>query len=401
MTTVATRSLATAELLLDRSALSAIVGAPVRAERLRHKPGLSTIAALVADDAADPRVRGWVQACQPGHLDKVRNAVRRAGTRGRHLHVHRDEGTGLVVVRGGLDTDPRLVRGLDPIVARLGSVEAAVGAGTLTVLRYNPQRRLVLRRQIGGRPAQVLRVMAEKRDSPRSLLTSLRDAGVPVLLPVAWHDLGHSRRVTVWPWYGNATLADGDLDPRVAAVAARAAGEALAQVHEAPVGGASPWTPTREVVRLAAQLDALRGLDPASARRAEVLAARALRRIEGSILRADPTRRLHGDFSADQVLWGDDGVALIDFDRAEAGPPAADLGSFVAAELVVGEARLTRDLLAGYAVGGGAEVPDDVLAGWVARSLLLRAVEPFRAGHPDWAARVGHRLDQVEEVLDR
>src|SRR5690606_32446994 len=64
----------TADLLLDGPRLDSLVGRAVRVDRLRHKPGLSTTAALRAPDG---RVLGWVQAATEDHLPKVRNAVRR------------------------------------------------------------------------------------------------------------------------------------------------------------------------------------------------------------------------------------------------------------------------------------------------------------------------------------
>ena len=36
---------------------------------------------------------------------------------------------------------------------------------------------------------------------------------------------------------------------------------------------------------------------------------------------------------------------------------------------------------------------------WMARSLLARVTDPFRAADPDWLDGIHRRLDQVEEAL--
>ena len=63
---------------------------------------------------------------------------------------------------------------------------------------------------------------------------------------------------------------------------------------------------------------------------------------------------------------------------------------------------LTGAILTGYAeTPASLLVPPDEgsLRTWVARALLARATEPFRAGEPDWLEGIHRRLDQVEAVL--
>lgn len=396
-------ALATAEVLLDADAVSDLVGGPVQVRHLRHKPGLSTTGALmtrdkdVVDAAAThgPEVLGWVQACWPSHLGKVRNAVRRAAERGQHVWVEQLPGSEIWLVWGGIDSDPRLHRALDPLRPVFGAISDAVARGSLGVLRYNPHRRLVLRHELGGGARQVLRVTAEKKARHDAVLSRLHDVGVPVLKPLRRPD----RRVSVWPWHGTGNLAEVG-DPHLARHAAHATGQALARWHQVVDGGAQPWTPAAERAPLHAQVEALRMLDVVASEQCSMLSEQVLRRLVAEVP-AGATTYVHGDCSADQVLVdpGSD-IRIIDLDRARTAPPAADLGDFAASELLRG-GTLARPLLDGYAAAGALVPSGPELTLWTARALLTRVVEPFRAGSADWLPQVRGRLDQVGRVLSR
>jgi aminoglycoside phosphotransferase (APT) family kinase protein len=391
-----TSPLVTAEVLLDRDRLSELVGRPVRAVRLRHKPGLSTTAALVAygqDTGAS--VLGWATVSHAGYRDKVSNAVRRAAERGRDVTVRPVHGAGddLLLTFGRVDTDPRLHRALDTLRPVLPSVDAAVADGRVTVLRYNPHRRLVLR--VNRSVPVVLRATGAKVASPDRLLRSLHRAGVPVLRPVRVEDLPTTPRTSVWPWFGAGTLATAPGPRRMATDT----GAALARLHAVrPPRGLPSWTRQGEEDALAGQVHALAHLDEAAASTMAALCGTVLNRLPDR-----PVVTVHGDLSADQVLadpWH--GVRLTDFDRAAAAPAAADLGSFAAVELLPGGSGtdgLTEDVLEAYGSAGGAPVPEAELRAWTARALLHRVHEPFRQGDPQWRGRITARLQQVQEVL--
>jgi Ser/Thr protein kinase RdoA (MazF antagonist) len=119
--------------------------------------------------------------------------------------------------------------------------------------------------------------------------------------------------------------------------ALRAAGAALARLHERPAGG----LPAQDdgLSAAAAQLAVLL---PDLAEDASALAAR-LRPPSGGVT-------LHGDFSADQVVVDGDRAVLVDLDRVRAGSPADDLGCWRAAALCAGvPADAERALHEGYA----------------------------------------------------
>lgn len=416
----------TADLLIDPTRLSELLGRPARATRLRHKPGLSTTAALV--DPTGDHAPGWVQVTHAEHQDKLDNALRRARERGQQVHlrtVPESLAPGrLQVAWGGFDTDPRLQSGLDTVRVAHPDLPEAVQDGRLTVLRYNPHRRLVLHRPINGCQPLVLRVTAHRQRYVQRNLARLAAAGVPLVAPLATHGLERTRRVSVWPWFGEGDLqhrSTNDAPPAEIAALAHEAGEALARVHRtADLIVEDSTQPRKELQRLRRDLT---HCDPAAGERMDALNLRVL-----SLIDERPWARgtLHGDFSADQVLVatpGTDGdqIALIDFDRISTGPLARDLGSFAAHELlshpvtgegseVPGELPMTTALLQGYAASGRAfsgrrsdTTPDGSvepeLRTWTAHALLLRVLEPFRAAEPEWVGHIHQRLDQIEEIL--
>ncbi len=399
-----TTTRASADLLIDSDRLSELVGAQARVTRLRFKPGLSTTAVLLLRHA-EHRPH-WVQVSHDAHLDKLRKALNRAEQRGQRVHLIR---TGeLTVAHGPIDTDPRLQKGLDGLREACPSLSAAAGRGEVRVLRYNPQRRLVLRLERPGFDPLVIRVTAGHQVGAVGGPACYAAAGVPVIEPDSGHPWSRNKRITVWPWFGQGDLAHlpGDLQ------AARAAGQALARLHQADLVSAGVPDPVLSLGRLGADLEYL---DVAAARRGERLAGRVAEQLAALTWAQGP---VHGDFSADQVLVGRQGeapVRLTDFDRAGHGALAADLGSFAAVELLAHGAApgsghpgaleslpQTRALLAGYAADCGtaaSAVTGTGLRAWTARALLARITEPFRLADPDWVARIHQRLDQVEGVL--
>lgn len=396
-------SRASADLLIDRARLSELVGRDVRALRLRFKPGLSTSAALVDTAGAEPP--HWIQVSHDAHLDKLRNALELARDRAQRVHLVR---TGdLTIVHGDIGTDPRLQKGLDGLRTLHPCLREAVAMGDLQVLRYNPHRRLVLRRNLGHGDPEVIRITGHRQRRVDESLRRYQAAGVPLVRPDQRHVLAEQKRLTVWPWFGRGDLTT--LRPEEAVVAARHAGAALRQLHGADLPGDRAADPTD---RFAALVADLRALDAGAATRMERLVVAAGERQSSA---AGRTGTVHGDFSADQVLvgrTGEDTVRLTDFDRAGRGALLADLGTFAAAELTTAPTGtrfhgadslpLTRALLAGYTEAFAApSVPTDdvLLRDWTARALLVRVTEPFRAGLPDWLEAIHGRLDQIEEML--
>ena len=143
-------------------------------------------------------------------------------------------------------------------------------------------------------------------------------------------------------------------------------------------------------------LDALGALAPALVPEARRVAARLPE------LPAGPAVALHGDFSADQVVVGPTGTAIVDWDRAATGPAARDLGSALARLDLDGlrgaETATAADaLLGGYAAVGAPPSAADVVA-HRARALLALVTEGFRERRPHWDEEIRAVLRRVEAL---
>ncbi|WP_026818141.1 aminoglycoside phosphotransferase family protein [Arthrobacter castelli] len=399
------------DLLFDPSALSTALGRHVRADHLRHKPGVSAVARLQPDDGGTP---GWIAAYHRDAAIKAENLLRRsrqwssANTGAALIPVPGP--TGQMVVSGPLRLDKKLHKVLAPFAG------SAVGEPDLArnVLNYNPFRRVVFSLQTDAGTV-VCKAGSATVDTTAPLLGRLAAAGVPVVeeyTPAALPDgLPDWPRLRYYPWFGStdlASIARHRPGPSTAELS-RAAGRALAKLHahprpEEPLPGDADSRHGYEPDgpgRLALMIRDLSRLAPELGARLDRLRSKLAIRLA----RTGQQVLTHGDFSADQVLVDGGQVRLVDFDRASRAPAAADLGSFAAVELVAdapstqGRAtRLLPGLLEGYRSGGGT-VNDADIDAWTAFHLLGRLNEPFRQCRKGWEAEMASRLTLAEEVL--
>jgi thiamine kinase-like enzyme len=395
--------------VLDDDRLSELVGEQIHVTRVRYKPRTS---ALVAFHRAGNGKEdyGWAFTTAPADNGKLYGRARSSESRGGGIRLlrpdpHRWEE---VVAVGGIEDDWALRKNLCWLgsrgLKRLGAVprpERELLGGAARVLRYKPERRLVLMEQTPDAPI-VIKIAAQLApdDVERPFQQLLELHGVPVLPRLG--DAACSRHgISASPKWGDGDLLAVD-DPECA----RRAGEALARLHGIPAQVKScparhedlQWqiTATRKMV--GALLPALEG--PAA-----MLAERLRRRLLDP---ADHGNRVlvHGDFSADQVLVSGSEVRLIDFDRAHTGTAEADVGSFAAVEEMSqwrrhsspARAAHTEHLLDGYARSGGRFRPAAVDA-WAAFRMFSNSVDPFRDRTPEWAADMSRHLDRASELV--
>ncbi|HEU4910343.1 MAG TPA: phosphotransferase, partial [Actinomycetes bacterium] len=114
---------------------------------------------------------------------------------------------------------------------------------------------------------------------------------------------------------------------RRAAPAVLAAASALAAVHEVPPSAGRPRQPAREAARMEARSDAVATADPDLGAEMASVARRLLSVVDGL---PAVVGGVHGDCKPSQFLVGDGVPALLDFDHAGPGDPAADVGGFAA-----------------------------------------------------------------------
>ncbi len=424
--------------VLDAGLLSSLMGEEVRITRVRYKPHTSALVAFIRTRGG-VEDHGWAvtRAADAGAKLAGRAAVSaRTGGGIRFLRPGPPDRDAFIAV-GSVADDWALRKNLRWLAQRgLGQLGAVPRPGellngTAQVLRYNPERRLVLLEPTTAGPI-VVKTAAHPlhEDADRWLQERLRRHGVPVLPELG--DAQCSRRGTrASPAWG-----DGDLAAAGTPESARHAGAALAALHRVtgPEAGAppalgtaqgtiegaaqdSPPGPAADLAQgtaqanvfgyaadqLAPTLEMISALVPELAAPAERLAARIRRRLQDVSAGAAPVL-VHGDFSADQVLVSGGDVRLIDFDRARFGAAESDLGSFAAVEDIrqwqaaPGPGPHTEALFQGYRDAGGRFAPGAVTA-WAAWRLFCNSVDPFRERTTDWAEAIARHLDRAAELV--
>ncbi|WP_026531712.1 aminoglycoside phosphotransferase family protein [Arthrobacter sp. H41] len=401
MNALKTRSLAAVDpalpalgVLFDPPRLSALLGRPVRADRLRHKPGVSVVARLREDDGG---IR-WLTAYAPGKGVKVEKTLRRAAVTGVVLEaIPLPEAPGQSMVSGPIELDPRLYKTLRPL-RNSGILEEC------SVLNYNPHRRVVF--AVGQDHTRTVCKTGSAHRADAELLERLVAGGVPVLTqanPAGLPELGQLR---YFPWFGSGDLSKQPADrPGTARTDAPAfaAGQALALLHAQPPVSSTPGLHA-PAAALAHHVARNSSLLPPLAGRLEILSAA----LEPLLRRPGHAGLIHGDFSADQVLVDGSDIRLTDLDRCTYGAAASDLGCFAAVELLqkpvstqvqdVLALPLTRLMLAGYRAGPRDVEREEVLP-WVVFHLLSRLGDPFRSCSPNWSEDIEARLDLMEGLL--
>jgi hypothetical protein len=379
-------------IFFDPDRLSELFSRPLYTDRLRHKRGVSAVARLRRPGTgaleADPAPR-WLAAYAPEHAPKLDRTLARAAAQGYDVELI-ELGDGHTLVAGPIGVDMKLHRTLRPFA---GSEPLTFPPGA--VLNYNPHRRVVFRLGIGSAPLVCKAGQADATEA--AFLDGLAARGVPVLQRVEPHDAPAADGLRYYPWFGSGDLqqASRSHDPDVDRWAL-AAGAALASLHAQPPQVARPPAhgPLRKLQGL---LERNASLLPAERARLTAIHATLVRRLgDGSA----PVP-VHGDFSADQVLVGPEGVLLADFDRSTTAPPGLDVGAFVAVDLLhkPSSGRPLRELfLAGYEEAGG-RISEGTVLTWTAAHLLDRLNEPFRACSPRWREEMGDRLDLLEGLL--
>jgi hypothetical protein len=398
--------------LLDDARLSSLLGETVRVTRVRYKPRTSLLVAFrrIRNNAF---VYGWAMTRTRASNAKLLRRELASRSRGGGIRVLRPDprqDDNLVAV-GGVEDDWVLYSNLlwlrEQGMERLGLPQpGSTLARAGSVLRYKPERRLVLFVQNSGAPV-VIKVAATPADAEQEadFLERLNLHGVPHLPQLGDAEcLGHG--ITACAAWGGGDLAG--LDDGSGAVNA---GEALARLHAIPANG---FAEGQDVWRehVAAQMQATRSMVALLLPALEEPARRVESELRARLLTDGAATEyvlVHGDFSADQVLVGGSEVRLIDFDRARTGVAEADLGSFAAAEEAVraGAAEVpaggaggpkTARLNEGYARAGGKFTEAGVDA-WAAYRLYNSSVDPFRDRSPEWAADMSWHLRRAKELI--
>jgi hypothetical protein len=397
--------------VLDDELLSGLLGESVRITRTRYKPHTSALIAF-RRGGNGAATYGWASTTTAEHVVKLQRRAESSQRSGGAIllvqpdHLHAD----VVVAVGPIEEDWPLRANLrwlrDHGLGRLGAIPAAP-EGFLeppaSVLRYNPERRLVARVPSGTRPVVVKTAVQPDEDAAGIRLRQrLESHGVPVLPELADPECA-MHGISASPEWGDGDLSLSHNDP-----AAYRAGEALAVIHGIDVGtGADPAEEAGNLVR---QLAATRSMITELLPELEAPVSRLTSRLLEEICTTSPHGQqpvlVHGDFSADQILVNGSAVRIIDFDRVRTADPEMDLGSFAAVEEIAdpGEAgpgaggRKTAHLIDGYRDAGG-DVSQAGVNTWAAFRLFLNSVDPFRNRASDWPADTDWRIRRALELI--
>ncbi|MEC5179607.1 phosphotransferase family protein [Arthrobacter sp. CG_A4] len=398
--------------VLDDDRLSGLAGEQLRVTRVRYKPRTSALVAFVRTRNGHEDF-GWALTRAPDGNVKLYGRAHNSATHGGGMRLFLPDmgNPEAIVAVGGVDDDWDLRRNLRWLgrsgLEQLGAVPVPVpGPGLLSgsarVLRYKPERRLVLMQETPG-GSIVIKVAARPVHEELELLfhQRLQLHGVPVL-PRLGGQAFPRHGISASPAWGDGDLlACGDHN------AAHRAGETLARLHGIPVQADSSPDPRLEgpLNQLKSTHAMVRALVPALNAPAAKVAARIRRQLEER-----PGHRagalVHGDFSADQVLVSGAEVRLIDFDRSHYGVREEDLGSFAAVEELsvwrghadASRGRHTEALFDGYAHAGGRFAPAAVQT-WTALRMFCSCVDPFRDRTPEWAAEMARQIDRAAELV--
>jgi tRNA A-37 threonylcarbamoyl transferase component Bud32 len=384
---------------------------------LRYKPGTNCLAGYVAHTPRGPL------RLQAKAFADARDAVRQASKA-----VKAGAGAGICLVddhrsllrRFPVDRClPALATLVDPearglLMSAVAPQEPELRTAELETLHYKPERRYVGKLSVDGEARAGVKLY-EERDFPAAWRSAKAIRNLPASdrLSVS-RALGRSKqqRIIVSRWVSGEPLNAWLRGPAIEPSRIQGIGAALAAFHRQGPATLAPVTREQEAAATFAAAGAVAGLEPRLAHLARRLASRIASGLlsDPALLSAATAHRcIHGDFSADQILLDADRIAIIDYDQAGAGDPAADLGSFIArleddclaGRLAPGRARqIAADLVQGYCRECGCARPARTVL-YVAAGLLRLAPEAFRRRECDWPERIEQTLRRVEHLLGR
>ncbi|MGZ8821318.1 MAG: aminoglycoside phosphotransferase family protein [Aeromicrobium sp.] len=235
---------------------------------------------------------------------------------------------------------PQLMRlnDADYVTGLVDSMGRRMSGGRLSVtpLRYRPGQRHVLRIDgpdlPGGLFAKIYRdgTGASAIATARSFQYALTAWGGPARTARPY-GYAASDRVALWSGNGGEALSGVIAN---SPEHSRTAGAALRVLHDghraAPEAGPDRGTTdvAKEGQSTARAVEHIEALRPTTGRRlAQLLHGVVGRLTEGP---GESGHALHGDFKCDNILAGEDGLSILDFDRSTIGDPALDLGKFCA-----------------------------------------------------------------------
>ncbi len=281
--------------------------------------------------------------------------------------------------------------------------------GVLRKLSYKPERRFVAALEIENEPRATLKFYKAEDYNRAQANARAFHSGDALRLA---REIGCSERrgVIAFEWIDGVVLSEAYLDAEFNSEAIETVGASLAELHAQNAVGLVHFTRSAEARMLRELADGIGALCPHLNKRAQTLAARL---VDSSFRANAPTRAVHGDFYAEQVLLCQDSAAILDLDEAADGDPTADIGNFIARlefDYLCGKITKNRAesfglaLLEGYAnsaVSGqpSARIENCRVKFYTAVGLFRLAPRPFRYHEPDWSEKIEVILERAEQTF--
>jgi len=271
-------------------------------------------------------------------------------------------------------------------------------------LHYKPERRYVGKLVGESGERAVLKMYAEDEYAPaehgaRSVKSR---RGLRVARRIA---SSRRHRILVFEWIKGEFLHNAFGAPDFNPLRLRQVGAALAEVHAQEGGRLGEQSREAEAVGIMAAAEACAAVCPDCAGQMRAFALR----LAGELLRLPSERcAIHGDFSADQILLRNGTIAILDFDSAALGDPAADLGSFIARlewyelkEGITGEKKqaFASALIDGYRAASHLD-PFARIRLYTAAGLIRLAPHAFRSREQNWLQLTLRTFRRAMEIAD-
>lgn len=395
--------------LLDPAAISLVLSRsghrqPARASYIRYKPGTNCLVKFGPDYPEAPDSPGN-HACyaKAYHVDKWRSRRSQQGCNRGALLL---DAAATAIYSFPHDRILKSVPALasrqtrNSLLQRLGLAGESEESQIVT-LAYKPERRYVAKVDRPGARPIVLRCYEPSRYSASNQVAKRLKSGAGFKCP---RRLGKSSRhsLVAMEWLDGTILADAFPENGLRRI--EEVGAALAAFHgSAQLKLVPPSTKAYEqsIIESSRLLIAI---CPHLRARLSELAEMLASNFKG---RTQVQSVIHGDFYAHQVVLQDDGVALVDFDRATVADPAIDLGSFAAhLEFEVAGGGLSdnvgrtavENFLSGYQAASSFRPTRGQIDFHCAVGLFQRLPQAFRHRRQDWVQQIGRMVERVHEL---
>ncbi len=189
------------------------------------------------------------------------------------------------------------------------------------------------------------------------------------------------------------------------------AGRILAQLHSSYISPETRWTPDRELAILQRHMQGVKRVLPELAPQLDHLIANLEHRSQELCFPLDAP--IHGNLFGDQILYGREGIGVVDWDALALGDPLYDVGRLLAHLLYVAgrqtlnatapsaATRCSDSLLSAYESESGQPVDWPRLTWHVATQLLLRGkISSLRQLPERWQRHLVFAVTEAARVFD-